>query len=524
MQHARSGSAVRLLPLLLALVLPFGCGGGGSGSGSKGAFREESQGWIFVHIEGSPHDRGVQYGSLVAAEIDDFITTLQVYLQQNTGKDWAFYREAALKIFVPKLEREYMEEIEGIAAGVRSKGYDYDALDIITENGYFELSDYYLPSIGITYEDGTSPRGRISPPMRCSAFIATGDWTADGNIVMAHNSWDDYIMGQRWNIIIDIDPSAGNRILMQTAPGFIHSGTDFAINSAGIVISETTIGNFAGFDTSGVPEFQRARKAEQYSDSLDDFVNIMETGNNGGYANSWLIGDVNTGEIGKLELGLVNVSFYRSFNGFYDGENYVDDSKMIAEEASPTLWITEENWPFNLVNANCVCARRLRWYWLMQEYKGQIDEDLARAFEADQCEQALGIVNPGGFVIMARMEISDIPEVPGNVAPRPFGANEGKVVTAELARRMSFWARFGHPDGSPFTWTQFLQQNPQFDWEQPYLPDLVTNEWTLFTSEGPGAIAPTPAALPCPPTATPAPTPAPALTQNNPDEIVVRLR
>jgi hypothetical protein len=237
---------------------------------------------------------------------------LQVYLQQNTGKDWSFYRHAAEMIFLDKLDDEYLAEIEGIAAGVRSKGYQWDAIDIITQNGYFELSDYWLPSIGMTYEDGTSPRGRISPPLRCSAFIATGDWTADGNIVMGHNSWDDYIMGQRWNIILHIHPSKGERILMQTAPGFIHSGTDFAINSAGIVISETTIGNFAGFDVNGIPEFQRARKAAQYSESLDDFVDIMMAGNNGGYANSWLVGDVDTGEIGKLELGLINVSFYRS--------------------------------------------------------------------------------------------------------------------------------------------------------------------------------------------------------------------
>jgi hypothetical protein len=59
--------------------------------------------------------------------------------------------------------------MQGIAAGLRAAGYKYDVLDIITENGYFELSDYYLPSIGVVYEDRTSPRGRISPPMRCAS-------------------------------------------------------------------------------------------------------------------------------------------------------------------------------------------------------------------------------------------------------------------------------------------------------------------------------------------------------------------
>jgi len=39
-----------------------------------------------------------------------------------------------------------------------------------------------------------------------------------------------------------------------------------------------------------------ARKALQYSNSLDDFVAIMRR-NNGGYANTWLIGHIKTGEI-----------------------------------------------------------------------------------------------------------------------------------------------------------------------------------------------------------------------------------
>ena len=150
-----------------------GCGG--SDSSKSPAFRAEREGWIFVHIEGAPRERGYQYGSLVAQEIDDFITVLKVYLQQNTKKDWNFFREAAKTIFLPKLETEYLQEIQGIAAGVQAAGFNYDALDIIAQNGYFELSDYYLPSIGYMVDDGTSPRSRISPPMKCSAFIATGD-------------------------------------------------------------------------------------------------------------------------------------------------------------------------------------------------------------------------------------------------------------------------------------------------------------------------------------------------------------
>jgi len=83
----------------------------------------------------------------------------------------------------------------------------------------------------------------------------------------------------------------------------IHSGDDFGLNTAGIVITETTITGFHGFDSDGVPEFVRARKAMQYSASIDDVARIFKEGNNGGYANDWLIADTRKGEIASLELG-----------------------------------------------------------------------------------------------------------------------------------------------------------------------------------------------------------------------------
>ena len=79
-------------------------------------------------------------------------------------------------------------------------------------------------------------------------------------------------------------------MLMDGFPGVITSDDDFVVNSAGLMITETTISNFHGWDPNGKPEFVRARKAMQYAGSIDDYVKIMLDGNNGGYANDWLLG------------------------------------------------------------------------------------------------------------------------------------------------------------------------------------------------------------------------------------------
>ena len=143
--------------------------------------------------------------------------------------------------------------MQGQADALSEKGYTYNVFDVLTFNSYIELTDYYLP-----WKQGSD---RSFAPEACSASVAVGSATADGKIVMAHNFWWDYLMGSRWRVILDIRPEGGHHLMMDACPGFIESGTDWAINSAGIALCETTISNFVGFDPKGIPEFQRMRKA-----------------------------------------------------------------------------------------------------------------------------------------------------------------------------------------------------------------------------------------------------------------------
>ena len=74
--------------------------------------------------------------------------------------------------------------------------------------------------------------------------------------------------------MFDIVPQHGYRMLMDGYPGLITSDDDFVITSAGMMITETTITQFNGFDPNGKPEFMRSRKAAQYANSIDDYVNL----------------------------------------------------------------------------------------------------------------------------------------------------------------------------------------------------------------------------------------------------------
>ena len=99
------------------------------------------------------------------------------------------------------------------------------------------------------------------------------------------------------------------------------------------MITETTITQFEGFDPAGKPEFMRSRKALQYANSIDDYVRIMLDGNNGGYANDWLLGDRKTGEVAQFELGLKHSRIWRTKDGYFVGSNFPRDQDLIKDEA-----------------------------------------------------------------------------------------------------------------------------------------------------------------------------------------------
>jgi hypothetical protein len=436
----------------------------------EGSFREDRAGWTFVHLRGAPRAVGFQHGWHLAAEIDDVLRTMAFYFPQSAKRDWAFYREAAGRMFWPKLSPDLREEIEGIAEGVRARRPDlaYDRLDITALNGWIELAWYYIPYLDAQAAPGA---GEDKAPPYCSAFVAVGSYTKDGGVVIAHNNWTEYILGERWNAILDIVPDRGHRVLMDAMPGFVHSGDDFVVNGAGLLYTETTMSQFKGFREDGTPEFARARTAAQHAASIDDFVRIMTTDNNGAYANDWLVADLNAAEIARLELGLKNRRVWRTKDGYFVGANFPLDEKVIAEETT-----------FDPKNAaQSVCVRRARWEALMEANKGAIDVERAMAFLGDHIDAATGGAADNANALCGHVDADakGLPEFSW-AAFYPGGAVQGKATSAALARELKLWARMGHPCGRDFEAAGFAAAHPEWAWQLPHLRDMKAHPWTLF--------------------------------------------
>ena len=432
----------------------------------KKSHRFERKGWVYLHIEGDASARGFQHGYWLAPEIEQGLRKVKVGWEYQSAMTWPWLVEKAAKMFVPKIDGENLAEMEGIAAGLHTRGLNVTRDEIIAYNGIIELTGYWWPIEEKKIKDGPTAPVKES----CSAFIATGSFTRDGNVVLGHNTMSGYA-DVLPNIIADIVPDHGHRILWQACAGWIHSGMDFFITDAGLVGAETTIGGFEGFDPDGVPEFTRMRRATQDATTIDQWCDIMKRGNNGGYANAWLIGSTRTKEIARLELGLKYIGFQRTHDGYFVGSNVAEDPKILRFETSSH----ETD-----IRASSV-ARRVRWKQLMREHRGKIDLAKAKAFEADHYDSYLQRVVPDGRTLCGHFELDREPA--GAWPGVPFGCAgtlDAKVVDSRMASQMAFAARWGSACGRAFKADRFLKEHPQFEWMTGVLSDRPSQPWADF--------------------------------------------
>ncbi|MCP4903336.1 MAG: hypothetical protein GY906_40760 [bacterium] len=287
-------------------------------------FRYDDKGWIFVHIEGEPYERGYQYGYLVADEISAYIEKLAV--QQNSDDPVAGWDTILFEtdnLFLRGYEQEYLTEMKGIADGAARAGAEFDERpldlkDIVAINSVIDLGQLHRAAsvtphslTGQGFLEAEEEMAIEDSEHKCSAFVATGPATRDGRVVFGQIFMWGGFTGVHWNVICDIEPSTGHRLVYHTFPGGIHSGADFYMNSAGIVIGETTVSQ-TPYEPDSTPQSNRIRKAAQYASSIDDVERILWDGNNGMYTNDWPIADVKTDEVAILLLGTHRKKLWRT--------------------------------------------------------------------------------------------------------------------------------------------------------------------------------------------------------------------
>jgi hypothetical protein len=483
----------------------------------KNGLKTEINGWKCITIKGAPFARGYAHGHLLKKELEEIRGMLKYSLYEDYGRPFEIFIEISNDFFKPQIKTnfpELYEEMEGIAKGSGqsidfiimwncfvSLDYLYASLSQVLEarndkalnEKYEKLLDIHMEGLK-SWSYGSSQLSKVSgegggvsdkqkvmrrnnwkgADDRCSAFIAVGSYTKDGKIVCAHNTFDNFIDGQYFNVVITIVPSSGHRIMFQGAPGYIFSGTDFFTSSSGIFGTETTLGGFNAYENKD-PICCRIRQAMQYGNTLDDYIVYLMKNNSGDYASTWYFGDTNTNEIMRVELGLKYAPVERTKNGYFIGFNAAYDPRIRNLESV--------NSGYDDIRRH-QGARRVRLEQLMREHKGAIDEHVAKQIIADHYDVYLNKINLCSRTVCSHYELDDRAFMSQADRPKPYaprGAVDGKVITSNLARELKFMGIWGSSCGTPFYKDEFCERNLQWESLKPYLHDRVSQPWTTFS-------------------------------------------
>jgi hypothetical protein len=402
-------------------------------------------GWIHITISGTPYERGYQHGKRLAHVFPRVKTILVFIVKEELDISYHTYESTTTKLVKPQIKRyypEFFEEMRGIAKGSKTT-IDF----IIAWNSLLSMYSYYT---------------KKQTPQRCSAFIACGQYTKNGDIVMAHNTHSDYATAPLGNIILTIIPEKGHTIKMQTYPGFIASGTDWFLTSAGIIGCETTIAKTSYTAEFGAPYFCRIRQAMQYANTLDEYTQSLLHKNAGDYACSWLFGDTKNNTIMLCEIGLHVQHIEQTNNGVYYGANSVMDPAFRYME-------TTDHSHDDLETSSGARTMRLQAL-LEQHYRGKIDVATAKVIIADHYDVYTSTPNSANArTICKHGETAE--------APKPYGCSDGKVVDSTMARAMEFWGRVGCSCGRAFDAKRFIRENPKYAHWEKVLVDIKRHKW-----------------------------------------------
>ena len=418
----------------------------------EGGFRYNVQGWVYIHLEGDPYERGYQYGYLASAEILDALCRwsgyrlgtkhLKIFTIKTPEQWWNICRKKAMNTFLKQIPEEYKQELKGMTDGILARdgmifgrNVEFDdivALQFVQEIDYIygNFRKGFHPVRDLIYGLKEILSGSIvnHENGHCNAFIATGDATSDGGIVVAHASIFPVYVAERCNIILDVQPSEGYRFMMTSPPGSLWSQEDYYQNEKGIILTETELAPQGPWKTRGTsPKGVRSRNAIQYSNSIDEVIENLKKGNNGLIPNEWLIGDTKTGEIASYMQALYNTPIKRTFNGYYWSCNLPTNVKVLSElNGIPQILLRVYGKIFSKGGYFTIDGETVIWnnerpetlIELGEQYYGKIDTEIAK-------------------------QIMSTP-------PLPKPTTDCKITDSKLMENMGLLAHMGKSDGVPY--------------------------------------------------------------------------
>jgi isopenicillin-N N-acyltransferase-like protein len=217
-----------------------------------------------ITVDGSPFERGHQYGAASAALIRHSIASYARLFAYRRGLDWAASCEEALtyRPILADVAPHLLEEMAGIAAGAGLALGDIVALNVRTELMAGVASGIYHPhhqaalarnrAAGVPQhpeEAAASGDGQPIDDGECTTAVALPATTADGATLLAQ-TWDWSGDQREACVVLRIREPGKPTILTVTEAGIV---AKIGMNSAGVAVSLNLLRSHADGKEPGMP-------------------------------------------------------------------------------------------------------------------------------------------------------------------------------------------------------------------------------------------------------------------------------
>ena len=153
------------------------------------ANRHEKNGWIYLHIEGSPGERGFQYGYLLSDQIKESIRIITTVWEYRSAMKWEWLVNKAGEIFTPKIDSENIEELDGISsiAPEIKQSYGGSLHQCSHGESFFALLNNRLGGHGVYLFD--EPEAALSPQRQLAMLCRIDELVKqDSQLIIATHS------------------------------------------------------------------------------------------------------------------------------------------------------------------------------------------------------------------------------------------------------------------------------------------------------------------------------------------------
>ena len=220
--------------------------------GASGRGRlERINGYLVLHVEGSPEEMGRQHGRLLKPQIQRACRALITDSYAGDGYDRLIAGAKVMEKFQPE---EFRRELKALAEAAEIDYWDCVAMQL------FGDVDRGAPA------DATDV-------MQCTSYAAFGPATKTGELIAGRNLdyWDSGV-GEYAAILMHVKPDRGHAFLTVTWAGIINGWT--LMNEKGLVTANNTSGGDCALE--GISTCFLLRKVAQYASTVDEGIAIVE--------------------------------------------------------------------------------------------------------------------------------------------------------------------------------------------------------------------------------------------------------